>query len=77
MDRKRKKRLKKQEEGLLEQAQKHLIKTETEIGRKDTTKDYWLGEAERFKKQAEVRAEMLEKLQKKKSKEDGDRRNKS
>ena len=58
----REKRLKKQEEGLLKQAEKHRIKAETMQGRKDTTKDYWLGEAERFEKRARERAEMLEKL---------------
>ena len=42
---KRDKRLKKQEEGLLKQAEMHRIKVETQKGRKDTTHDYWLGEA--------------------------------
>ena len=36
----RKKRLKKQEESLERQAEKHRIKAETEKGRKDTTHDY-------------------------------------
>jgi len=67
----REKRLKKQEEGLLRQAEKHRIKAETMRGRKDTTKDYWLGEAERFEKRARERAEMLEKL-KGKEKDEGD-----
>lgn len=58
------KRLKKQEKSLLEQARKHRIKAETEIGRKDTTQGYWLEEAERFEKQAEQRAKMLKKLKK-------------
>ncbi|MBU4086085.1 MAG: hypothetical protein KKB21_00755 [Nanoarchaeota archaeon] len=59
----RKKRLKKQIEGLLKQQEKHIHKAETMIGRKDTTRDYWLGEAERFKRRAEERAEMLRKLE--------------
>lgn len=63
---KRKKRLKKQEESLLKQAEKHRIKAETERGRKDITHEYWLSEAERFEKRAEQRAEMLRKLRKKK-----------
>ena len=58
----REKRLKKQEQGLLKQAEEHRIKVETMDGRKDTTKDYWLGEAERFEKRAKERAKMLEKL---------------
>jgi hypothetical protein len=62
---KREKRLKKQEEGLLKQAEKHRIKAETMQGRKDTTKEYWLGEAERFEKRAKQRAEILKKLRKK------------
>lgn len=63
---KREKRLIKQEKGLLKQAEKHKIKVETEIGEKDTTKDYWLREAERFEKQARERIEILRKLRKKK-----------
>jgi hypothetical protein len=63
---KRTKRLEKQEQGLLEQARKHRIKAETLEGRKDTTRDYWLKEAARFEEQARERAEMLEKLRKKK-----------
>ena len=62
---KREKRLKRQEEGLLKQAEKHRIKAETMQGRKDTTKEYWLGEAERFEKRAKQRAEILKKLRKK------------
>jgi hypothetical protein len=62
---KRIKRLEKQEKSLLEQARKHRIKAETQIGRKDTTRAYWLGEAERFEKQAKKRAEMLKKLKEK------------
>ena len=61
---KRSKRLEKQEMSLLRQAEKHLKKAKTEIGRKDTTKGYWLTEAEKFKKQAEKRVEMRKKLQK-------------
>ena len=63
---KREKRLKKQEENLLKRAKEHRIKAETEPGNKDTTSAYWLSEAERYEKQAEERAEMLEKLKKKK-----------
>mgnify|MGYP001565501701 CR=1 FL=1 len=62
---KREKRLKKQEEGLLKRAEEHLIKAETLTGNKDTTPEYWLKEAENFKKQAEKRAEMLKKLKEK------------
>ena len=65
---KREKRLEKQKQGLLEQAEKHKIKAATMQGRKDTTKDYWLKEAERFEKQAEERAELLEKIRKKQKK---------
>lgn len=64
---KRKKRLIKQKESLLKQAQRHLEKAKTEIGRKDTTKGYWIAEAERFKKQAEERDKILKKLEKKKN----------
>ncbi|PIN77034.1 hypothetical protein COV15_03360 [Candidatus Woesearchaeota archaeon CG10_big_fil_rev_8_21_14_0_10_34_12] len=59
---KRIKRLEKQERGLLKQAEKHKIKAETEVGRKDTTKDYWIGEADRFEIQARKRAEIIRKL---------------
>jgi hypothetical protein len=62
---KRIKRLEKQEKSLLEQARKHRIKAETQIGKKDTIRAYWLGEAERFEKQAKKRAEMLKKLKEK------------
>ncbi len=62
---KRIKRLEKQEKSLLEQAKKHRIKAENLEGRKDTTRAYWLGEAERFEEQAKKRAEILKKLKKK------------
>ena len=62
---KREKRLGKQEESLLKQAEKHRIKAMTQKGRKDTTHEYWLGEAKRFEEQARKRAEMLKKLKKK------------
>lgn len=62
---KRIKRLEKQEKGLLEQAIKHRIKAETEIGNKDTTRDYWLEEARRFEEQARKRARLIKKLIKK------------
>lgn len=65
---KREKRLKKQERGLLKQAQKHLEKLETEDGRKDTTHKYWEKEIKRYKSQAKERAGILKKLEKKKHK---------
>jgi len=52
----------------LEQANKHKIKLETGPGNKDTTPEYWETEIERFKKRAEQREEMLERLRKKKNK---------
>lgn len=63
---KRKKRLEKQKEGLLKQAEKHRLRAETERGRKDTTKDYWIGEVERFERRAKQRGEILRKIRKKK-----------
>ena len=70
----RKKRLRRQEKGLKKQAAKHRIKAKTEKGEKDTTHDYWLGEAERFEERARQRAEMREKLEGKKheNKESGE-----
>lgn len=64
----RKKRLIKQRESLLERAKEHRIKAETEKGKKDTTKGYWLGEAERFEEQAKEKDKILEKLGKKNKK---------
>ena len=64
--RSRKKRLIKQRKSLLERAKEHRIKAETEKGKKDTTPDYWLGEAERFEEQAKEKDEVLEKLDEKK-----------
>jgi hypothetical protein len=64
----RRKRLKKQQIGLLKQAEKHRIKAETLRGRKDTTQDYWIKEAERFEERARQRKELLEKLTKKRMK---------
>lgn len=61
---KREKRLEKQESGLLEQAKRHRLKAETMDGSKDTTKDYWLKEAEKFEQQAAERAKLLGKLRK-------------
>jgi len=63
---KRKKRLKKQEKGLLKQAEKHKIKAETEDGEKDTTKEYWLSEAERFELYAKQKKLIFEKLKEEK-----------
>ena len=58
----RKKRLIKQIGSLLERAEEHRIKAETEKGEKDTTTDYWLREAERFEKQAKEKEDVLKKL---------------
>jgi len=58
---KREKRLKKQEESLLKRAEEHRIKAETAEGEKDTIREYWLGEAERFEEQARERLELLKK----------------
>ena len=63
---KREKILEKQKKGLLEQAEKHKRKLESEPGEKDTTHEYWETEIERFKKRAKEREEMLEKLKRKK-----------
>lgn len=71
----REKRLKRQEEGLKKQAEKHRIKVESEKGDKDTTHDYWLGEAERFEERARQRAEMREKLEGKKHEDKEKREN--
>jgi len=60
----RKKRLIKKRESLLERAKEHRLKAETEPGRKDTTREYWLGEAERFEEQAKDVQKMLERLDK-------------
>ena len=64
---KREKRLKKQEESLLKQAEKHRIKAETEKGRKDTTRRYWLEEAEDYETEAIKRKAL--RFRKKKEKE--------
>jgi len=61
---KREKRLIKQRESLLKRAKEHRIKAETEKGNKDTTPRYWLGEAERFEKQAKEIDKRLRKLNK-------------
>lgn len=63
---KRKKRLTKQKEGLLKQVQKHMLKLETEAGRKDTTHEYWEKEIARFKQRAKERDEILKKMLRKK-----------
>lgn len=55
---KREERLKKQEESLLKQAEIHRMKAETEKGRLDTTRRYWLEEAEDFEKEASKRREL-------------------
>jgi hypothetical protein len=61
----REKRLEKQKEGLLKQAEKHRIKVETLKGNKDTTHDYWLKEAARFEERAKQRQALLDKLKNK------------
>ncbi|MBI4155224.1 hypothetical protein HY498_04020 [Candidatus Woesearchaeota archaeon] len=63
---KRKKRLIKQEKGLLRQAEKHRLKLITEKGRKDTTHEYWKKEILKFEEQVRERARLLEKLKRKK-----------
>ena len=49
----RKKQLEKRKEGLKRQKEKHLKKIEELEGRKDTTKDYWRKEVERFEEEIE------------------------
>ncbi len=63
----RKKRLIKQIESLLERAEEHKIKAETEKGSKDTTPGYWIKEAEGFEEQAKEKEEILEKLDNKRA----------
>jgi ppGpp synthetase/RelA/SpoT-type nucleotidyltranferase len=63
---KRQKRLRKQIEGLERQAERHKVKIETEVGRKDTTHEYWEEEIERFEKRKKEREAMLKKLRRKK-----------
>ena len=55
---KRKKRLEKQEKGLLKQAEKHKEKRENLKGIKDTIKSYWEKEEELFRIQAEKRRKL-------------------
>jgi len=66
---KRKKRLMKQEKGLLRQVEKHRLKIETIEGRKDTTHEYWKKEILEFERRAKERVGLLEKLKKKENKE--------
>ena len=63
---KREKKLEKQKESLLQRAEEHRLKAEIMRGNKDTTRAYWLGEAERFEQQARERQGILEKLNRKK-----------
>lgn len=63
----RKKRLAKKIESLLERAEEHRTKVETEKGNKDTTPGYWIKEAEGFEEQAKQAQEMLKKLEGKKA----------
>jgi len=60
--RKRKKRLKRQIKGLDLQKEKHLYKIETEVGYKDTTPRYWMGEIDRFENKKEERKLKLKRL---------------
>ncbi len=56
---KREKRLKKAIESLERQKQIHMKKIETEEGRKDTTKDYWRKELEKFEREIEKKKRKL------------------
>ena len=56
---KREKRLKKAIESLERQKLIHLQKIETEKGRKDTTKDYWRKELEKFEREIEKKRRKL------------------
>lgn len=47
--------------GIGKQIEKHKDKIEYEEGRKDTTKDYWKSEIEKFSKKKEDDEEYLEK----------------
>lgn len=64
--RQRKKRLKKQIGGLIEQQEKHQEKLETgkfrEDYQKDTTPEYWKREMENQQRQIEEKTELLKKL---------------
>jgi len=59
---KRKKRLIKQEMGLLKQAERHREKIESEPGKNDTTHEYWEREIDRFERRARERRDKLKKL---------------
>lgn len=59
---KRKKRLMKQKEGLLKQAEKHRLKIKEEDGGKDTTHEYWEKEIKRYEEFAKEKLKMLKKL---------------
>ena len=61
---KRKKRLAKQKKGFLKQAEKHRLKIEKEVGGKDTTREYWKKEIDRYEEFAKEKTEMLKKLEK-------------
>ena len=58
----RKKRMIKQIGSLLERAEEHRIKAETQTGNKDTTPGYWISESERFEAQAREKEEILKRL---------------
>ncbi|MDO8460088.1 MAG: hypothetical protein Q7S74_03195 [Nanoarchaeota archaeon] len=60
------KRMVKKIEGLKRQEKKHLLKLEHEVGKKDTTADYWRGEIERFREQRKIVEGKLKKLRDKK-----------
>jgi len=60
--RKQRKRLIKQIEGVKFQKEKHLEKIRTENPIKETTKEYWIEEVERFRLIGEEKKEKLDKL---------------
>ncbi len=61
----RKKRLKKQIEGLEKQKEKHLKKIKIGEFSKDTTPEYWKKEMGQFEKEKQRKEELLKKLSKK------------
>jgi len=58
---KREKRLKKALTSLEKQKQLHLKKLEQGEGRKDTTRDYWIKEIEKFEKEIKKKKKTLKK----------------
>ncbi len=57
---KRKKRLEKALESLEKQKDRHKEKIATEKGRKDTTKDYWKKELEKFEREIAKKKRLLD-----------------